>query len=221
MKDRKEWLIEIRKNAIKRYDIIFSRDYDDKWGDIEEVHEKMIRLFLSKLCSNDHVLDAACGTGKYWSILKSYNLKVTGMDQSIEMLKKAKQKNNDYETRRCGLQELNENSEYDGIMCIDAMENVFPEDWNEVLHHFNRALKDNGILYFTVEIISKEEKDEAYQLGKELNVPLVYGEFVHEGGYHYYPEIDVVKKFLKGNSFYIIEERISEGYHHFIVQKRP
>lgn len=217
--ERKEWLIEKRKRAEERYDIIFSLDYDEKWGYIEEVHKNMILKFISQLRERPYILDAACGTGKYWNILKEYELKIKGIDQSREMLKKAKAKCEKYETEKTGLQEINEIDTYDGIMCVDAMENIFPEDWKQVINNFYDALKKEGKLYFTVETVSKEELDEAFTAGKNMELPVVYGEVAHQGGYHYYPEINYIKELLKDAGFKVIEESISEGYHHFITKK--
>ncbi len=217
--ERKQWIIEKRKKAEERYDMIFSSNYDKKWGYIEEKHEKLVKEFIKLIPHKGHVLDAACGTGKYWDILKEYNLKVKGIDQSYEMLIKAKTKCKEYETDKIGLQDIEDVNVFDGIMCIDAMENVFPENWVDVIKNFYNALKNEGILYFTVETISKKEKDEGFTIGKKKGLPIVYGEVAHEGGYHYYPEIEYVKNILKNECFKILKESISEGYHHFLVQK--
>lgn len=217
--ERTKWLIEKRKKAIERYDTIFSVDYDDNWGYIEEEHKVMVQKYIDLLPQDAYILDAACGTGKYWSILKNYSINVKGIDQSYEMLKKAQTKCQKYEIEKLGLQEIDEKNTYEGIMCIDAMENVFPEDWDNVLKNFYNALTKDGILYFTVETISKEEKDIAFRTGKEKGLPILYGEVAHEGGYHYYPNIECVKSSFKNKGFNIIEESISEGYQHFIIKK--
>ncbi|MTI67432.1 MAG: class I SAM-dependent methyltransferase [Firmicutes bacterium] len=218
--ERTKWIIEKRKKAEERYDTIFSSDYDDKWGYIEEEHEKLVKEFIEMLPDNGHVLDAACGTGKYWNILRSYNLRVKGIDQSYQMLSKAGSKCKEYEIEKMGLQDIKEVNKYNGIMCVDALENIFPEDWVKVIRNFYNALKNEGILYFTVETISKQEKDEAFAIGKELGLPIAYGEVAHEGGYHYYPEIKYVKNTLENEHFTIVKESVSEGYHHFLVNKR-
>lgn len=217
--DRKQWIIEKREKAEERYDMIFSIDYDEKWGYIEEEHKRVIEKFIEMIPDSGHVLDAACGTGKYWNILKEYDLVVKGIDQSYEMLCKAKSRCKEYEIEKIGLQEIEDINIYDGIMCVDAMENVFPENWVDVIENFYKALKNKGILYFTVETISKKEKDEAFAIGKNQGLPIVYGEVAHEGGYHYYPDIGYVKDTLKNKCFKIVKESISEGYYHFLVQK--
>jgi hypothetical protein len=75
---------------------------------------------------------------------------------------------------------------FDGIICVDAMEFVFPEDWPVVMANFHRALKTKDHLYFTVEITSEEELQSAFIAGKQQGLPLVEGERAHEGGYHFF-----------------------------------
>jgi hypothetical protein len=48
---------------------------------------------------------------------------------------------------------------------------------------------------------------------------IVYGESVHEGGYHYYPQIEQVKGWLEQARFRLVAEAIGDDYHHFLVQK--
>lgn len=217
--ERRQWIIEKRKKAEERYDTIFSCDYDEKWGYVEKKHERMVKEFIELIPDRGYVLDAACGTGKYWYLLNKHDLIVKGVDQSSEMLSKAKSKCEKYEIDKIGLQEIDYVDMYDGIMCVDAMENVFPEDWVKVIKNFYKALKKKGILYFTVETISIEEKDEAFAIGKKQGLPVIYGEVAHEGGYHYYPEIEYVKNILENQCLTIVKEDVSEGYYHFLVQK--
>lgn len=145
-----------RRLAELRYDIIFSVDYDEKWENIGEIHKKNLLYFLSLLHKGTTILDAGCGTGKYWGIIKENGYNVLGIDQSQQMLNKAASKFPDVEVRKIGLQEMDYTNAFDGIICIDAMENVFPEDWKLVLNNFHRALKNGGVLYFTVEVIDQK-----------------------------------------------------------------
>lgn len=110
--------------------------------------------------------------------------------------------------------------EFCGIICINAMENVFPEEWLLVLKNFNKVLKNNGYLYFTVETIDKAEREHALQKGLEMGLPVIDGEYAHEGGYHYYPQVEKVKEWLNLSGFAIVKENTSEGYYHFIVRKK-
>jgi cyclopropane fatty-acyl-phospholipid synthase-like methyltransferase len=53
---------------------------------------------------------------------------------------------------KLGLQEMQYRDAFDAVICMDAMEMVFPEDWPLELSNFPRALKQEGQLYFTVEV---------------------------------------------------------------------
>jgi hypothetical protein len=106
------------------------------------------------------------------------------------------------------------------------MEMVFPEDWPLVLGNFHRALKPSGQLYFTVEIADPATIEHDYQAGLEQGLPVVYGESAPsssdgegEGGYHYYPPMDQVRKWLGESPFAIKEEAEADDYHHYWVMK--
>src|SRR2546429_9908916 len=108
---------------------------------------------------------------------------------------------------------------FNGMICVDAMEFVFPEDWPLVLANFHRALKAKEHLYFTVEITSGEELRSAFIAGKKLGLPLVEGEFAHEGGYHNYPSIDKVRKGTQEEQFVILAKVEKDEYNHFLFVK--
>jgi SAM-dependent methyltransferase len=82
------------------------------------------------------------------------------------------------------LQEIDFTDAFDGIICVDAMEFVAPEDWPFVLNNFHRALKRNGYLYFTVELIEPEERAHAYSEGQKQGLPVVEGEYAHNLSAH-------------------------------------
>lgn len=205
--------------AEKRYDTIFAIDYDKNWGQIEAQHKENLIYLLNLIPDGSKVLDAACGTGKYWTIITSNGFRVLGIDQSQKMLDSAMAKYPNVSVKKVGLQEMNYSSEFYAVICIDAMENVFPEDWVIVLENFYKSLKKDGYLYFTVETIDKFEVEYALKKGIEMGLPVVEGEYAYEGGYHYYPTIEKVKTYLKNLKFTIVKENISDGYYHFIVRK--
>lgn len=217
--DRSEWIKEKREMAEKRYDTIFSIGYDNNWGQIEDKHRENLLYFLGLLPGGDTILDAACGTGKYWSVITDKGYNVIGIDQSQKMLNNAADKFPDINIEKIGLQEISYNNRFHGIICIDAMENVFPEEWMLVLKNFYKALKKDGYLYFTVETISKDQIEYALKKGHEMGFPVVEGEYAHEGGYHYYPSIEKVRGWINLSGFVILKENTSDGYEHFILKK--
>jgi len=102
---------------------------------------------------------------------------------------------------------------------MDAMEMVFPEDWPVVLRNFTTALHESGHLYFTVELESAEVLDIAYEAGKRLGLPLVYGEYAHHGGYHYYPTDEQVRTWLAETQFTLLEVTEGDGYRHYLTKR--
>lgn len=80
-------------------------------------------------------------------------------------------------------------------------------------------MKRNGPLYFTVELIEAKERDHAYREGQKQGLPVVEGEYAHEGYYHYYPALEQVRRWVSQMSFSAIEEGEGDGYQHFLVQR--
>jgi chemotaxis methyl-accepting protein methylase len=84
-----------------------------------------------------------------------------------------------------------------GVICMDAMGNVSPEDWSQVLRNFHQALKPHGDLYFTAETIENADENEikeAFERAEQAGLPVVYGEWSDEGVYHYHPTNQKVKE---------------------------
>lgn len=102
---------------------------------------------------------------------------------------------------------------------MDAMEHVCPEDWPGILHNFHRALKPDGYLYFTVEVADEDDIERAFEQGQDLGLPVVYGEWINDDVYHYYPSMSQVKEWLQKAGFELVEEGEGDGYHHFVTRK--
>ncbi len=234
MLKRAEWLKEKRRMTEIRYDTMFARDYDEHWSHINPSHRAFLLDFLAYLPSDGMILDAACGTGKYWPIIlesqeykqceqcesgKQHQYKLMGIDQSQQMLLQALVKFPTVIIEKLGLQEIRYADAFDGIICIDAMEMVFPEDWLLILHNFQQALHFGGYCYFTVEVIDPGELIESQAEAKRLGLPTVAGEYAHAGGYHYYPRLDQVRTWLRETYFHIVKEGEGDGYHHFIARR--
>ena len=135
--ERREFLNEKRLAAEERMNTLFAPIYDEQWGArIETTHHNFIAKFLAQCPPGCTVLDAACGTGKYWPLILDSGRGIVGIDQSQEMLKRAQTKFPDVSVRKLGLQELSDENAFKAIICMDAMENIFPEDWPVVLLNF-------------------------------------------------------------------------------------
>jgi SAM-dependent methyltransferase len=176
--------------------------------------------FLERCPSSGLILDAACGTGKYWGLLQERGLKVFGIDQSQGMLEQAKAKFPEVQIIKGGLQEMQYEEVFDGAICMDAMEMVFPEEWQLVMKNLCHAIKPYAFLYFTVEITDELELEKVYKASRQMGLPVKYGEWANDDGYHYYPKIKQVKEWVKHAGFQLIKEDEADDYHHFLVQKQ-
>ena len=225
--NRPDWLIKRRRIIAERYDRLWAPIYDENWGaTIDPLHQRFVTQLANACPKTGSILDAACGTGKYWPILLTSARRFTGIDQSQAMLDRATRKYPQVRVKKFGLQEIHYQEAFDLILCIDAMEMVFPEDWPLVLGNFLRALKPSGSLYFTVEIADPAIIEHDYQASIDQGLPVVIGESVigsgdgeDEGGYHYYPSKEQVHKWLLEAGFVIKEEAEADDYHHFWVKK--
>src|SRR4030042_3551684 len=224
--NRSDWLKLKRHSTEERYGRIWAPIYDDNWAEIDPVHQRFVTRLANACPETGSILDAACGTGKYWPILLASGRRFTGIDQSQAMLDRATRKYPQVRVKKFGLQEMQYQEAFDLILCIDAMEMIFPEDWPKVFDNFHRALKPTGQLYFTVEIADPTIVDHDFQAGLDLGLPVVYGESIFgsiesqkilglgedQGGYHYYPTMDQVRQWLAQARFSIVEEAAGKEY---------
>jgi cyclopropane fatty-acyl-phospholipid synthase-like methyltransferase len=147
---------------------------------------------------------------------------VVGIDQSAGMLDRARVKHPEVLLEKVGLQELDFVDDFGAAMCIDAMEYVFPEDWPLVLGNLHKAVRSGGLIYLTVEQVDDAELADVFAEGKAEGLPLVYGENLRRGGYHYYPSADLVAGWLAAEGLEVVDEGVSRGrsycYLHLLVR---
>lgn len=221
--DRITWLREMRRDCEEQYD----REaplYDTEGGVYSNIaHQQFIQEFLDYLPENSKILDAPCGTGKYLPFLLEKRHSVTGIDQSQGMLERAKAKFPEVQFEKVGLQEMAYREVFDGAICMDAMENVPPEDWPLVLGNFYRALKEHGYFYFTAETIENADENgvnQAFERFQQAGLPIVYGEWPDEEVYHYHPTSQQVKEWAQQAGFEILKDGNGEiWYYHLLVRK--
>jgi hypothetical protein len=75
-----------RALSVERFDTVHSPAYDEHWGEISPSHADFVPRLLRRTSPGGLVLDAACGTGKYWLVLLAAGMQVLGVDQSAGML---------------------------------------------------------------------------------------------------------------------------------------
>ena len=219
--ERSEWLKGQRRDAEERYDTLWAADYAEKWGVYSNAtHLKFIKGLLNHIPQGSTILDAACGAGRYFQMLFDEGYTVVGIDQSGGMLGSARVKYPEIRLDRVGLQEMTFQEAFEGIICVDALEHVSPEDWPPIFNNFHQVLKPGGYGYFSVEIAEEKDLEDAFARMKEMGLPVVYGEMPYEDLYHYYPPLPRVKEWIQQAGFDLVEEGEGDDYHHFVIRKQ-
>ncbi len=221
---RARFLATRRSVSTDRYDRLFSPTYDADWGEVLPSHAAILERLLSATPPEGEILDAPCGTGKYWPAILAAGRRVTGIDQSAGMLAEARRKHPDVPTRREALQDLDEHERYDAVICVDALENVGPEDWPDVVRRLRDAAKPGALIWLTVELFDAAEAeaegmdpDAAFQAARARGEPVVAGEHLNpDGGYHYYPERERVLAWLEAAGIGIEETLEADDYLHVL-----
>jgi len=213
--DRRAFVAERRAASTHRFDTIHSPRYDENWGAISPSHAAFVARLAGLVRQGGAVLDAACGTGKYWPALLAAGLRVTGVDQSAGMLAQAHRKRPEVPARVLALQDLATlPGRFDGLLCVDALENVAPEDWPVVTAGFAVVLRERAPAYVTVELPGGP-------LPPPRDPRQVPGEVIEGGGYHYYPSRHLVRGWLEAAGFAIAAEADADHYWHLLLTREP
>jgi SAM-dependent methyltransferase len=227
---RAAWIRDLRRlNEEQEFGL--ADEYETSWGEIEDTHRAFIERFLAMLPGGGRVLDAACGPGKYVQIVLDSGRTPICVDHTQSYLDDVTAKAPGVPTAKYDLQDLPHQREFDGVMCVDAMEFLPPEDWPVVVDRFRRALRPSGWVYLTVERVPEAEVRAGNEAARRLGLPVVEeGEAIWEEPdwyYHFYPAMDRVRAWLQDGGLAIQEEL--EGpwhddgyaYHHVLARLEP
>jgi SAM-dependent methyltransferase len=170
---------------------------------ISPSHAAFVARLAGLVRQGGSVLDAACGAGKYWPALLAAGLQVTGVDQSAAMLAQARRKYPQVPSRVLALQDLAELPDrFDGLLCVDALERVAPEDWPVVAAGLATVLKDQAPAYVTVELPDGPPPAPA-----------------DSDGCHYYPPRDQVRRWLAAAGFAVTDEADADHCWHLLLAR--
>jgi SAM-dependent methyltransferase len=220
--DRQTWLDQRRGAVLASYDQD-AATYDDH-GYPAQTQQDWVARLLRACPAAANVLDAPCGTGKYFPMVVAAGHRVLGADQSAGMLAQARARGIAIALDQVRLQDLPYDGEFDAILTIDAMEHIPPEDWPHVLANLYQAGRPGGLLYLTVEEVAEPVIEDAFVTLSRRGLPAVRGEVVDGdvGGYHYYPGREQVTAWLTAAGLHILEEGFQQedgwGYRHFLLQ---
>jgi len=221
--DRQEWLEERRALAEAQFDALYAPTYDADDVPITGTHQRFVTRVIDSCPVGGTILDAPCGIGRYFGMILAAGRQVVGIDQSAGMLAQARAKHPDAVLEKIGLQELAFDAQFDAAICVDSMENVFPEDWPMVLGNLRRAVRPGGLVYLTVEQIDAAGITRVFDEATADGLPVVRGEHTRRGGgYHFYPTEDQVAGWLAAEGLEVVVEGRSSGdsygYHHLLVR---
>jgi ubiquinone/menaquinone biosynthesis C-methylase UbiE len=221
--ERREWLAERRVAVIAAYDA--DAPVYDQHAYPSDMQREWVARTLELIPPGGMVLDAPCGTGKYFPVVAAAGHRVVGVDQSAGMLAQAQARGIAFLLGQEALQDLSYAYEFDAVLTIDAMENIAPEDWPLVLANLHRAVRPGGVMYLTVEEIGQSKISQAFDSLSARGLPLVRGEIVEGAdvaGYHYYPGRDQVLEWFGREGLAIADEGFRQengwGYRHFLLR---
>src|SRR5262245_20775190 len=87
--DRAEWVRERRRVAEEACNALDGAGSDQEYGEIGPTHRRFVTRLLDRCPPGGRVLDAACGTGKYFGMVLQAGRTLLGCDQSAGMLAQA------------------------------------------------------------------------------------------------------------------------------------
>ncbi len=219
---RRAWLVARREQVRADYDAE-ALTYDDEPYPAA-LHGEFVDRLLGLTPSAGRLLDAPCGTGRFFARIAEVGRRVVGIDQSRGMLAQAATREIAEELLHVGLQEMDLVDEFDGALTVDAMENVAPEHWPTVIANVRRALRAGTPWYVTIEETSEDDIDATFRRLSADGQPAVRGEVI-EGdvaGYHFYPGRERAVAWLCDGGFTILDEAFEQqdrwGYRHFLLR---
>ncbi|MDQ3765451.1 MAG: class I SAM-dependent methyltransferase [Actinomycetota bacterium] len=212
--ERRAFLDERRAIAKERYDRVHSPTYDEHWSEISPTHRAFVQRLLALTAPrrvggrcrvwNGQVLGNGAGHQSPGAWGGSVGGHARGRAPEYPQV----------QTRVLDMQHLADQPDLDGIadavLCVDALENVGPEDWPVVVSGLMTLLRPGAPAYLTVELPDQP-------LPEPLDPRAVCGELVGEG-YHYYPSPERLRQWLNDAGFEILEEAEGDYYLHLLIR---
>jgi methionine biosynthesis protein MetW len=169
-----------------------------------------VHIASNMLKGGGTLLDAGCGQGDLYDLIKIKYAEIYGVDIDLKALKRAKTKG--YSTVKGDLNKETlpfRNSSFDAVVCLDVIEHLI--DPRYLLKEVHRVLKEGGIL-----IISTPNVQWLYHLlrllcGRGLKTSFSSLNDPLNGGHLHYFTFRDVKKMLEAHKFKILQE---DGTYH-------
>ena len=223
--ERQGWLAERRAALVAAWDAEAATYGDEEYP--WDMQRAWVARVLRLIPSGGAVLDAPCGTGKYFPMLAAAGCRVAGADQSAGMLTRARARGIAFSLQRTSLQDLSYAGQFDAVLTIEAMQHIPPEDWPGVLANLRRAIRPGGLVYLTVQVLGQHHIQRAFDSLRARGLPAVRGELAEEdtSGYHYFPGRDQAVGCFGQQGLAIVDEGFRRGngwgHHHFLLRPGP
>ena len=183
-------------------------------------HDRFLASLLDRTRHGSLLLDVACGTGKYWPAILGAGRNVVGVDQSPGMLDEARRKHPSVPVGLVPMTGMRYQSAFSGVLCVDALENVGPEDWPLTLSRIVAAARYGAPLWLTVELPESEAALEAaWRTATDAGHPVVPGEDFDGVGYHFYPTTGELDGWLEDTGVERLDTEDADGYHHLLLRR--
>jgi SAM-dependent methyltransferase len=223
--ERQVWLAERRAALAAAWDAEAATYGDEEYP--WDTQREWVARVLGLIPPGGTVLDAPCGTGKYFPMLAAAGHRVAGADQSAGMLARARARGIAFSLEHTSLQDLSYPGRFDAVLTIDAMQHIPPEDWPGVLAGLRRAVRPGGLVYLTVQDLHQHHIQRAFESLCARGLPAVRGELAEEDtpGYHYFPGRDQAAGWFGQQGLVIVDEGFWRGngwgHHHFLLRPGP
>ena len=166
----------------------------------------------------ERILDLGCGNGRFYEKLKESVY--TGIDNSEELIKIAKEKYKEGDFRVASALELPfKNEEFDKIYSLAVLHHI-PKDYHNIfVEESKRVLKKNGILVLTIwNLKDRKEKQDVKKISeKEILIPW------HGAEDHYFYTFDLKELKDLFKDFIVIQEgeiKIKKFSNYYLILKK-
>lgn len=109
------------------------------------INTRLLQKFLIKK-SNNHVLDAGCGTGAAFAYLKRFG-DIVGVDLSDDALRLARLVHIGKVKKADIINLPFPSSEFEVVMCLDVLYHRWVGNYGKAIGEFHRVLKPKGLLF--------------------------------------------------------------------------